>query len=199
MVEQAIINSINETHAAAYGQWRVPVLIGVFGLPGTGKTETTHSLATRYPLLALSTDAIRLRYQLASGPVTIDVMYAVAAALLPRNAGIIFDGIHMRRVDRLRLRQFAADSHADCAFIHTIANSAVIEERLEERRRNTEQTRAEGKFVIAPDHFARIASWLEAPTDEEGIWQVDTSANRHSLQSGIVDQWLSIRLEACDP
>jgi hypothetical protein len=43
-------------------QWPWLVLIGIFGLPCTDKTEITRFLAARYPLIALSTDAIRLRY-----------------------------------------------------------------------------------------------------------------------------------------
>lgn len=65
-------------------RWQAPVLIGVFGLPGTGKTHVARRLADRYPLALLTTDVIRQRYGLASGPATHAVMYELAATLLPR-------------------------------------------------------------------------------------------------------------------
>ncbi len=195
MIVPTIIDDISGSHALGIGQWRIPVLIGVFGLPGTGKTETTAWLATRYPLVVLSTDALRLRHHLPSGPATIDVMYEVAARLLPQRVAIVFDGIHMRRSDRVRLRQFAEEHRADWAFIHTIAEPAVIERRLEARRRDADHTRAEGKFVITPDHFTRIASWLEVPVGEERVWQIDTSADRSEVQPNTLAQWLSDRLQ----
>lgn len=82
----AIVRAIVERHAAALVPWRAPLLIGLFGLPGAGKTTVARWLAARYPLVVLATDALRLRHGLPSGPATIDAMYEVAAALLPRRA-----------------------------------------------------------------------------------------------------------------
>lgn len=190
-----IVRDILKQLDTPFVAWRVPVLIGVFGLPGTGKTEITRWLAARYPLIALSTDAIRLRYQLPSGPATLDVMYEVAAELWPRNAGIIFDGIHMRRDDRARLQAFAEQHHAHSGLIYTTAEPKIIEERLVARQNNMKQTVAEGKFVITPSHFARIASWLDVPEAEEAVWQIDTSAGRFTDQLTRFTSWLDMYAE----
>jgi tRNA A37 N6-isopentenylltransferase MiaA len=48
--------------------WREPLLITITGLPCTGKTEIARHLAAHFPLVMLSTDAIRLTYGLPSGP-----------------------------------------------------------------------------------------------------------------------------------
>lgn len=62
--------------------WHRPVLVAITGLPGTGKTELATCLAAHFPLIVLSTDAIRRAYGLPSGPSAHGIMYAVAAALL---------------------------------------------------------------------------------------------------------------------
>jgi len=106
-VSHAIVDAIAGALPALSDQWSKPFLIGIFGLPGTGKTELARWLSLPYPLIVLSTDALRLHYQLGSGPATHEVMYGVAAKLLPRNTGLIFDGMHMGRINRTQLRRFA--------------------------------------------------------------------------------------------
>ena len=56
------------------GRWRRPVLVALMGPPGTGKSEIAGYLTSRFPLANLSTDAIRLRHGLPSGPATHDVI-----------------------------------------------------------------------------------------------------------------------------
>lgn len=176
--------------------WRAPVLIALFGLPGTGKTWTARALASRYPLVTLSTDALRLRHGLPSGPATLAAMYEVAGALLTRQGGVLFDGIHLGRCDRDAVRQFARRHGAQAALVFTTAGRAAIEERLEARRHRPGRTTGEGKFVIAPEHFARIAAYLEPPTADEVVWRVDTSRGTAERQLAALDAWLSPLLPA---
>lgn len=157
--------------------WSKPILIGIFGLPCSGKTEVAAWLGARFPFVILSTDAIRLTYDLPSGPATHDVMYAIVDELLPHNLGLIFDGIHTSRSDRERLRQFAAKHDAECELIFTKADLSTIQQRLEDRANDPDATTAQMKYVIIPEHFARIASYLELPDDSETFWCVDTSSN----------------------
>lgn len=176
--------------------WRAPVLIALFGLPGTGKTWTARALASRYPLVTLSTDALRLRHGLPSGPATLAVMYEVTGALLTRKVGVLFDGIHLGRRDRDAVRQFARRHGAQAGLVYTTADRVTIEERLEARRRRPEQTTGEGKFVIAPEHFASIAAYLEPPTADEAVWRVDTSRGTAERQLAAVGAWLTPLLPA---
>ena len=60
-------------------RWVKPVLIGIFGVPGAGKTEVARYLSHRHPLLILSTDALRLQYGFESGLVTRQVMDHLAS------------------------------------------------------------------------------------------------------------------------
>jgi len=194
-IVSAILAQFDAQFDAQFVGWRTPLLIGIFGLPGSGKTAVTHWLAARYPLIALSTDTMRLRYELPSGPATIDVMYKVAATLLPRRTGIIFDGIHMRQSDRARLQAFAASHSAHSALLYITADSGVIDERIATRQDNPEQTRAEGKFVITRQHFERIASWLEVPAGEEAVWQIDTTDDQIGKLLAGLTTWLGQYVE----
>jgi predicted kinase len=156
--------------------WRQPLLLAITGLPGTGKTEIATYLAAHFPLILLSTDALRRTYGLPSGPSTHAVMYEVAATLLNDNVGVIFDGIHLGRRHRDEARDFALRHGAQCEVLYTTASEPVIEQRLQARRAAPAETAVAGKFVIAPDHFEQIRRYLEAPTPDEAVWIIDTSA-----------------------
>ncbi len=172
---QAIVDAIVDALPSLSKKWSTPLLIGVFGLPATGKTELTRWLASHYPLIALSTDALRLRYRLASGPATHEVLYNVAARLLPLHTGIVFDGIHMGRIHRRQMGQFAEHYGGQSLLVHTVASPDVIAARLEARRKDEQKTISEEKFVISHEHFIRIARMLEEPLPEEGVWRIDTA------------------------
>lgn len=163
--------------------WRCPVLIAIFGLPCTGKTELARYLSSRLPLVTLSTDAIRLRFGLSSGPSTHAIVYEAASMLLPRMVGIVWDGIHLGRRNRVQIREFAMRYGAHVELIYTIASDHVIRQRLEARIAAPEQTTAEGKYVITPEHFEQIARFLEAPGPDEEVHVIDTA-------SGGIDQQL---------
>ena len=93
-------------------RWQKPVLVGLFGLPCGGKSEIARYLANHLPVAVLSTDLIRLRYGLPSGPATHAVMYDAARILLRQNTGIVWDGLHLGRNDRVRFRTFAEETVA---------------------------------------------------------------------------------------
>lgn len=192
--EPAAVADLLAGLAVPTGRWRAPLLLGLFGLPGTGKTFVAHRLAARYPLVVLATDAIRQRHGLPSGPATHAVMYEVAAALLPLRAAILFDGIHLARRDRLHLHAFADRHQAHAAVIFTTARPAVIEARRRARQADPEGTRAEGKFAITPGHLARIAGYLEPPAPDEAVGRIDTSDGDLDARLGDIARWLDRRL-----
>jgi predicted kinase len=175
--------------------WHRPVLVAITGLPCTGKTELATCLAAHFPLIVLSTDAIRRAYGLPSGPSAHGIMYAVAAVLLKGGAGVVFDGIHLGRRNRDEARAFAQVHGAECEVIYATASQSVIERRLRARRTSPIETAAAGKFVIGPDHFERIRQHLEVPTPDEAAWTVDTSAR----PAGALPEPLRKRLGALLP
>lgn len=163
-------------------RWRKPVLVAIMGLPGVGKTEIATYLAGCYPLVNLSTDSIRLKYGLASGPATHEVMYQATGKLLPKKAGVILDGIHLGRRHRDQVRRVAGEHGAYCAVIFATASPDIIEERLRERVQQSEQVTDDDKYVISPKHFVAIASYLEEPSADEEVIVVDTSYSRIDVQ-----------------
>jgi gluconate kinase len=102
-------------------------------------------------------------------------MYELAAELLPQQHSLIFDGIHLGRKDRDALRRFAERYGVESKIVYTTAVPHIIQERLQARIQSPEQTSAEGKFVIMPDHFLKLASYLEPPADDEDVVVIDTS------------------------
>ena len=73
------------------------------------------------------------------------------------------------------VRGFARAHDAHLELIYTVAEEKIIRQRLDARTRDGDQTRREGKFVITPEHFARIASFLEPPEPYDGVVKVDTT------------------------
>ena len=170
-------------------RWSIPALIAIMGVPGTGKTVIANYLAERHPLVKLSTDSIRREYGLPSGPATHEVMYHVAGKLLPEKTGLVLDGIHLGKRDRDQVRRVAKEYGAYAAIICATASREIIEERLQQRLRQSQQTTRDGEYVITPEHFAAIASYLEAPSDDEEIFVVDTSHDEIDAQlSGLERQ-----------
>jgi predicted kinase len=175
-------------------RWFTPALIALFGVPGAGKTEVAHYLAYHHPLLVLSTDALRLRYSFESGLITRYVMDQVAAQLLPQRISLVFDGIHLSRKDRQAVQELALAHQAEVYLIYVVANADVIEQRLQARMQTPEQVAAEGKFVVTPEHFARIVSYLEPPTPDEAVFVVDTSHDTLDNQLDQLNQQLQKNL-----
>jgi predicted kinase len=174
MVASALIATVPR-HA---GCWRRPVLVALTGLPGSGKTELARYLAQHFPLTNLSTDAIRLQFGLTSGPATHAVISEVAAALLPHRGGVLWDGIHPTRKHRDEVREFAARLGAHVEVVYAVADDALIRERLRARAAAPDEAARDGKFVITPEHFERIAAWAESPARDESVRLVDTTAAR---------------------
>ena len=158
------------------GRWRQPVLVALWGLPGTGKSALAAALAEQLPLTLLSTDALRLRHGLPSGPATHELIYAAAARLLSQRGGVLWDGIHSTRAHRAAVRAFAGRHAAHLELVRTTAADAAIRERLAGRAATPEQTTAEGKFVVTPEKLAQFVAWLQplGPDEPPGL-EIDTT------------------------
>jgi predicted kinase len=165
-------------------RWTSPVLIGLFGVPCNGKSEIACRLADCLPLVLLATDAIRLRHHLPSGPATHALMYEAATILLRQRIGIVWDGLHLGRADRDGFRYFAEEQRARCILIYATASDQIVQQRLGARLARPDETVAAGKFVITPEHFQGIVSYLEPPRVGEDVVIVDSSAGTIDQQLG---------------
>ena len=103
-------------------------------------------------------------------------MYEATKILLRQRIGIVWDGLHLGRADRGRFRSFAEEQHAKCVLIYATASDQIVQQRVRARLAHPNETVAEGKVVITPEHFQRIASYLEPPLAKEDVVTVDTTA-----------------------
>lgn len=187
---QALISDLKIPNTA----WKMPVVIAIFGLPCAGKTQVAQYLADRHPLLRLTTDVLRLKYGFASGPDTLAMMFQIADNLLPQKISIMFDGIHPRAQNRAEVRALANRHAAGSHIIFVTAEQGVITQRLQERLEQPEETVAAGKFIITPEHFDRLAGYLELPAETEtDVVTVDTTESKIEAQLS----WLDARLADC--
>lgn len=147
----------------------------MFGFPGAGKTTIATEISRRYPMVCLTTDAIRLKYDFTSGPETLAAMKVAAEQLFGSGHSLIFDGIHMMHQNRDELGQFGRENNVQVRFIHVVATPDVIQTRLNQRAADPDATAKAGKFVITDDHFQRIISYFESPDGEHDVIEVDTS------------------------
>ena len=155
--------------------WREPMLIAIFGFPGAGKTTIAEMLASRYPLVCLTTDQLRLKYGFQNGPDTITAMYEVAQHLLGNRHSVLLDGIHMMRKNRDEARQFGKEQRALVQFVQVVAEDDVIQQRLRQRTTNPEATAQAGKFIITEAHYQRIIQYYEPPAHEADVFTIDTT------------------------
>jgi predicted kinase len=171
---------------------RDPVPIARFGLPGSGKSTLARLLVSRLPLALLCTDEIRQRYGLPPGPATHAVMDEAAATLLGRGIGIVWDGIHLARRDRDRLRTFAHEHRTPGRIIFVTASEETIRRRLAERRRTPAEDLPTGIFAVTPAHFRRVASDREAPTPDEDVHTVDTTDGLGDGLGSLIEQFRAL-------
>ena len=86
--------------------------------------------------------------------------------------------------------QLAHACQADALLLYVVADPAVIEQRLQTRMEQPATIAAESTFVITPEHFGRIVSYLEPPTDDEAVITVDTSQDRIAAQLDLIEHHL---------
>jgi predicted kinase len=121
-------------------------------------------------------------------------MFEIADNLFPQKVGLIFDGIHPRVQNRVEVRALAEQHAVGSHIIFVKAEPEVISQRLRKRLEQPEETVAEGKFAITPEHFERLASYLEPPTEaEKDVVIVDTTESKIDEQL----RWLDEQLADC--
>ena len=172
---------VSEIRAGASHQ-KPPTLTGIFGLPGAGKTTIAHQLAELTDTAVLSTDIVRLRFNLNDGQEAQTVIIETAEHILHENISLIIDGLYLGFNNRLDFRALAARHGAHHRLIYVTAAPDVIQRRLQERIDNPEETADTHNFVITPNHFQQIASYLEEPINEADVLTIDTSDGLTKIQ-----------------
>gem|GEM_PF-75556 len=159
-----------------------PVLLVIFGLVATGKTTLSTALSHRLGWPLIQSD--RVRKALAGVQPTTRVWEPYGAGLyapefsgrtyremlrrareaLASGRSVILDGSYRRAADRTQARELARDAGALPAFILCACDDAVIEQRLEARRRDPGAV-SDGRAELLP----RQRADFEPVTDLAGI------------------------------
>lgn len=143
----------------------VPVLVVVFGLPGTGKTTFAESLSAHLHIPHFNTDKIRTemglrgRYDPATKARVYDYLLQRAEAELQSGNRVILDGTFYLKGLRQRLRALAGRYRARISWIEISAGEQTIAERVS-------QTRPYSEADLAA--YARVKKAFE-PLEEEHL------------------------------
>lgn len=124
------------------GDWEMMVM--VCGLPGTGKTRFSRSLAERLKAVHLNTDRLRGEMNL-KGQYTPEARKRVYEAMLDRTAknflrgkDVVLDGTFQYRTLRERFIQKAAEYNHRFYCIEILAEWHTVKARLREKREHSE-------------------------------------------------------------
>ena len=114
-------------------------LVGLCGLPGTGKSHFAAALSQRVPCLVLGSD--RLRKILVSRPVysreehqrVFDAAHTLLEELLAQGYRVIFDATNLTERAREPLHEIAARTRSRLILVHFDAPPHVVRRRLARR------------------------------------------------------------------
>ncbi len=168
-------------------QEEVPVLVVVFGLPGTGKTTFAESLAGQLELPHFNTDKIRTemglrgRYDPDTKARVYERMLERTEAELQNGNRVILDGTFYLEGLRQRLRSLAGRYRARIGWIEISAGEQTVAERVSRTRPYSEADLAA---------YAKVKQAFE-PLEEEHLTLFSdrmTSGQMLEKALGFIDQ-----------
>ena len=140
----------------------VPLLVGLSGLPGSGKSHFARRLLAAAPFVHLESDALRRRiferpaYTQAENLQLFRAVHWVAERLLARGVNTIVDATNLRESYRETLANLARRQGAELALVSLTAPEALLRERLQAR--DTAGSEEAGLAV-----YERLLSEVEPP------------------------------------
>jgi predicted kinase len=121
-----------------------PVIVIVFGLPGSGKSYFATRLATALQARYISSDALRMRmfpvrtYSDEEKTQVYEAMLSIMQASLARGEAVVLDATFAKAAWRGMVEKTAAASGRRIIYIEVIAREALIRERLQVFRSTSE-------------------------------------------------------------
>jgi predicted kinase len=120
-----------------------PVIIGLYGYPGSGKTYVAHHLTDSLQIAHVSADRIRAelfqapRYDTQENAVISHLMNYMTEELLGAGVSVVYDSNLPRTAQRRRLRELAAKFKAEYLLIWLQIDAESAFYRIENRDRRT--------------------------------------------------------------
>jgi predicted kinase len=170
-----------------------PVLLAMFGTPGSGKTHFAARLCQEERLFHLNSDRIRSEIAPVSTrspeetATVFRVMDHVADEVLARGGGVVYDALFSRRVYRDRVREMARCRGAEYLLIWMRTPIETAIERVANRASQDAQTAA----YFPPstrEKIQFISASIQEPEDEPFI-EIDGTADYESQINQLIEYW----------
>ena len=182
---------------------RVPLLVTMTGIAGSGKSHVATALAARLGAVILRSDVIRKElagispgtsarggqdeglYTPAHTALTFAALYRRAEAHLRRGHSVVLDAVFGRRTDRERSGRLARKHGARLLLVECVAPDDVLRQRLQEREREVGEP-SDATLAIAERlraHYQPVDSTAEAP-----IVRVDTARPLAEVMDSVLNE-----------
>ncbi|HCM51825.1 TPA: hypothetical protein DIS56_01685 [Candidatus Saccharibacteria bacterium] len=152
-------------------QLNKPILICLYGFPGSGKSFFARNLANYVQIAHLDADRIRgelfktPRFDAQENAVIFHLMNYLAETLLSAGVSVIYDANALRIGQRHRLRQLAAHHRADYLLVWLQIDTDSAYVRTQRRDRRTYDDKFAQPHV--KESFTRQLSNMQNPGDEQ--------------------------------
>ena len=153
-----------------------PMLIVIFGLPGTGKTTFAETLSQHLGIGHFNTDRVRnlmdkrKQYDEENKALVYDKMLSLTKSEIEKGKNVIVDGTFYKKKLRTRLMELAKQYDASVKWIQVCADEEVVKERITKERRYSEADYAvyqkiKTKFEPMEEEYLQLFSDLEETPD----------------------------------
>ena len=155
-----------------------PLLVAMFGLPGTGKSYFAAKLTEQVPFLILETDRLRKvlvehpKYTTAEHRRVFRSCYQLIEYYIANGYSVLFDATNLNEEFRTYLYDISESTGAPLAVVHVTAPKDTVRRRLKQRKAERHaNTYSDAGWLI----YTRLAP-VEEPVRREH-YALDTSKN----------------------
>lgn len=148
-----------------------PILILLYGFPGSGKTHFANNIADHLEVAAVHSDRIRNelfekpRYDAQENSIVKHLMNYMSEEFLNAGVSVVYDMNAMRKAQRHELREMARKKRAKTILVWFQVDADTAFQRLSNRDRRT----ADDKYAIdyTQSEFREYASHMQHPLTTE--------------------------------
>jgi len=150
-----------------------PLLIMLYGFPGSGKSYFAHQLAEHLHVAHIQGDRIRRelfsdpRYDKQENTIVTQLMNYMAEEFLSAGVSVIYDDSVIRSSQRLAIREMARKKHAQPLLVWFQIDADSSYARLEKR----DKRRTEDKYSrdYSEEDYAKLLGYMQNPSNEDFI------------------------------